>query len=166
MEIKKLFTTIIDLNSHVERDIKKASEYYHKGTNFWKAVSYIKHRKNRRKYNIEIYPECELGKIIIPHSVGIVIGRTAKIGDNVTIMPNVVIGAKYSPKEKNPEGRRHAIIGDNCILGTGCKIIGKIKIGKNCTIGANAVVSKDVPDNSLVINVNQIINRLENTDGK
>lgn len=159
MKISEIFINLIDLNSQVEKNIKKASDYYHKDTNFWKAIAYLKHRSNRKRYNIEIYPECELGNILIPHCVGIVIGRTAKIGNNVTIMPNVVIGAKYSPKESNPQGRRHAIIGDNCILGTGCKIIGAIEIGKNCTIGANAIVSKSIPDNSVVVNVNQIIRK-------
>lgn len=143
--MKKKIAQIIDLNTKCEKDIIQASKWYHKNKNFWKLMAFLKHRRNRKKYNIEIYPECKLGNINIPHAVGIVIGRTAEIGDNTTIMPNVVIGAKYSPKQDNPSGRRHAIIGKNCMLGAGCKIIGDITVGDNVTVAANAIVTKDVP---------------------
>lgn len=159
MDLKRKMVEMIDLNSNVEKKIIRASVWYHKNNNFWKCLAYIQHRRNRLKYNIEIYPECELGNIKIPHSVGIVIGRTAKIGDGTTIMPNVVVGAKYSPFEDNPTGRRHAIIGNNCMLGAGCKIIGNITIGNNVTVGANAIVTKDVPDNSIVYGINKIVEK-------
>ena len=166
--MKKIIASKIDLNTNCARDIMKASIWFHKEkfTNFYRMLALLKHRKNRKKYNIEIYPQCKLGKIIIPHSVGIVIGRTAEIGNNTIIMPNVVVGAKYSPKEKNPETRRHAIIGENCLLGSGSKIIGNIRIGNNVTIAANAVVTRNVPDNCIVYNVNDIVRRDEKNEAK
>lgn len=91
----------------------------------------------------------------IPHAVGIIIGETTEIGDNCTIFPNAMIIARHSPHKKNPTGRRHAKIGDNCVVGGGAVIIGDITIGNNVSIGANAIVSKDVPDNTVVINVNE-----------
>lgn len=165
--LKDIIAKKIDLNTNCAKDILKASYYYHKNNNLFKLYSYWKHRRNRKKYNIEIYPQCKLGKIIIPHSVGIVVGRTAEIGDNTTIMPNVVVGAKYSPKEENPkQGRRHAKIGKNCLLGTGCKIIGKIQIGNNVTVAANAVVTKDVPSNCVVFGVNKIVEKGDRNGNK
>lgn len=157
--MRKEVAAFLDLNSNCAKNIIKASNWYHRDTNFWRFMAFFKHRQNRKKYNIEIYPECKLGKIKIPHSVGIVIGRTAQIGDNTTIMPNVVVGAKYSPFETNPNDRRHAIVGENCMLGAGCKIIGNIVIGNNVTIGANAIVTKNVPDNCIVYGVNNIIEK-------
>ncbi|MBR3144994.1 MAG: serine acetyltransferase [Clostridia bacterium] len=92
----------------------------------------------------------------IPHFVGIVIGNTAEIGENCTIFPGVVFGAKYSPKKENPNGRRHPKCGNNCVFGANSSIIGDITIGNNVTVGAGAVVTKDIPDNSIVVGVNNI----------
>ena len=166
--LKNKIAEKMDLNTSCEKDILKASHYYNRGGNFYKLLSLLKHRRNRKKYNIEIYPQCKLGKIIIPHAVGIVVGRTAEIGNNTIIMPNVVIGARYSPKEseKKLSGRRHAIIGEDCLLGTGCKIIGKIQIGNNVTVAANAVVTKDVPSNSLVLGINKIVEKGDRNGNK
>lgn len=166
--MKEKIAKWIDLNTNCEKNIIKASKWYHKEKNqaIWRLLAFIKHRRNKKRYNIEIYPEYKLGNIQIPHAVGIVIGRTSEIGDNTIIMPNVVVGAKYSPKQENPSSRRHAIIGENCILGTGCKIIGNIIIGNNVTIGANSVVTKDVPSNSVVVGINKIINKEEENGRK
>ena len=86
------------------------------------------------------------------------IGKTTILGDNVRIYSNVLVIAKVTGDEdrlKNKE-RRHAKIGNNVILGSGCTIIGPVTIGDNCIIGARAVVTKDIPDNSVVIGTNQI----------
>lgn len=162
MSLNEKIAKMIDLNTNCVKDIKKASDLYHSGNKIKKLMAFCKHRRNRKKYNIEIYPECKLGNIEIPHAVGIVVGRTAQIGDGTTIMPNVVIGAKYSSGKKCKNNlRRHAIVGKNCMLGAGCKIIGEITIGDNVIIGANAVVTKDIPNNCVVINVNKIIKKEE-----
>lgn len=160
--MKNKIASFIDLNTNCVKNIKKASFYYHKGSQLYKLIAFIKHRRNRKKYNIEIYPACKIGDIIIPHAVGIVVGRTAQIGNGTTIMPNVVIGAKYTPTKENSKERRHAIIGENCMLGTGCKIIGDITIGNNVTIGANAVITKDIESGVVVVGNNRIIRKVGN----
>lgn len=98
---------------------------------------------------IEIHPGAEIGKdFFIDHGGGVVIGETAKIGDNVTIYQGVVLGGTLSDPIK-----RHPIIGDNVVVGTGAKLLGPIKIGDNVKIGANSVVVNDVPENSVVVGV-------------
>ena len=137
------------------RRLVSAVRLYHRGGIF-RAVSLIRHYRNRREYSCMIPPTVKLGTgLKIPHAVGIIIGETAEIGDDCTIFPNAMIIARHSPHEKNPTGRRHAKIGNNCVIGAGAVIIGNITIGNNVSIGAGAVVSKDVPDDTIVINVNQ-----------
>ena len=101
----------------------------------------------------------------MPHAVGIVIGQTAQIGDDVKIFPNVVIGAKYS-SSGNPTGRSHAVIGDGCLLGANSVILGGITLGKNVTVAAGAVVDIDVPDNSLVCGHNVIRPKKPKEEGR
>lgn len=153
-----------DISEHVNRkaqkQILKANRLYHKGGWLNKFRALCLHNRNVRKYGCEIYPQTEIGNnLYIPHCVGIVIGNTAIIGDNCTIYPNVVFGAKYSPSKPNPKGRRHAKVGDNCVFGTNASIIGNITIGNNVIIGAGAVVTKDVPDNAIVVGNNKILER-------
>lgn len=160
MKYKDFIYERLDLNRACEKRILLASKLYHKGGVF-KVLAFILHRMNRRKFNIEIYPNVEIGQNFrISHCVGIVIGKTASIGSNCMVFPNVVIGAKYSNRlDEMSEKRRHAIIGDNCILGTGSKIVGPVVIGNNVIIGANAIITKDIPNDSTVIGINRIIKR-------
>jgi serine O-acetyltransferase len=114
-------------------------------------------KRNTYLYGCDIYPQATLGKgLYIPHFVGITIGNTAILGENCTVFPNVVFGAAYSPNRKNPSGRRHPKCGDHCVFGANSSIIGAITIGDNVTVGAGAVVTKDVPSDSVVVNVNDI----------
>ena len=102
---------------------------------------------------IEIHPGARIGKnLCIDHGMGVVIGETAIIGDNVMIYHNVTLGGTGKDTKK-----RHPQIGNNVIIGTGAQIIGPIKIGNNVKIGANATVFKDIPDNKTVIKFNEII---------
>ncbi|MHA2431027.1 MAG: serine O-acetyltransferase [Promethearchaeota archaeon] len=105
---------------------------------------------------IEIHPGAEIGKdFFIDHGGGVVIGETAKIGDNVTIYQGVVLGGTLTDPIK-----RHPAIGNNVVLGTGAKLLGPIKVGDNVKIGANSVVVNDVPENSVVVGVpGRIISR-------
>jgi len=104
---------------------------------------------SRHITGIEIHPGAEIGKgFFIDHGMGVVIGETSIIGDNVTIFQGVTLGG--TGKEK---GKRHPTIGNNVVIGTGAKILGNIVIGDNVNIGANAVVIKDVPANSTVVGV-------------
>ena len=102
---------------------------------------------------IEIHPAAQIGKrLFIDHGMGIVIGETATIGDNCTIYHGVTLGGTGKDKYK-----RHPDIGNNVIVGCGAKVLGPIKIGDNVKIGANAVILKDVPNNSTVVGVPGIV---------
>lgn len=104
---------------------------------------------NRFFTGIEIHPGAEIGKgFFIDHGMGVVIGETTKIGNNVTLYQGVTLGG--TGKEK---GKRHPTLGDNIVVGSGAKVLGPLKIGDNCKIGAGAVVLKDVPPNSTVVGV-------------
>lgn len=108
---------------------------------------------------IEIHPGATIGKgLFIDHGMGVVIGETAVIGDNVTLYQGVTLGG--TGKEK---GKRHPTVGNNVVIGAGAKILGNIKIGDSSYIGSNAVVIKDVPDNSTVVGVP---GRITKQDGK
>ena len=103
----------------------------------------------RQITGIEIHPGAEIGKdFFIDHGSGTVIGETAEIGDNVTIYQNVTLGGTSLDQVK-----RHPTVGNNVVIGTGAKVLGPVKIGDNVRIGANSVVTKDVPDNSVVVGV-------------
>ena len=90
---------------------------------------------------IEIHPGAKIGKgLFIDHGMGVVIGETAEIGDNVTLYHGVTLGGTGKDK-----GKRHPTIEDDVLIGTGAKVLGPITIGKGAKIGSNAVVLKNVP---------------------
>lgn len=98
---------------------------------------------------IEIHPGAKIGKgFFIDHGMGVVIGETAEVGENVTIFQGVTLGG--TGKER---GKRHPTIGNNVVIGAGAKVLGSFKIGDNVQIGANAVVVRQVPANSVVVGV-------------
>src|SRR5579862_8309889 len=98
---------------------------------------------------IEIHPGAQIGRrLFIDHGMGVVIGETAEIGDDVTLYQDVTLGG--TGKE---HGKRHPTIGDSVVIGGGAKILGNITIGKNCRIGAGSVVLRNVPDDSTVVGV-------------
>ena len=98
---------------------------------------------------IEIHPGAKIGKgLFIDHGMGVVIGETCEIGDNVTLYQGVTLGG--TGKEK---GKRHPTIGDNVLIASGAKVLGSMKIGDNSKIGAGSVVLKEVPPNSTVVGV-------------
>ncbi len=98
---------------------------------------------------IEINLGAKIGKrVFIDHGMGVVIGQTAIIGDDVLIYHGVTLGAN-----KVVEGRRHPKIGNNVVIGAGAKVLGPVTIGNNVIIGANAVVTKDVPDNTIATGI-------------
>jgi len=98
---------------------------------------------------IEIHPGAKIGKhLFIDHGMGVVIGETAVVGDDVLLYQGVTLGG--TGKEK---GKRHPNIGNNVVIGAGAKVLGNITIGDNSYVGANAVVLKDIPSNSTVVGV-------------
>ena len=87
--------------------------------------------------------------------MGVVIGETSEIGDNVTIYHNATLGG-ISPSINSNEQRnikRHPTLKDNVVVGSGAQVLGPIVIGKNAKIGSNAVVTKDVPENAVMIGI-------------
>ena len=98
---------------------------------------------------IEVHPGARIGRrLFIDHGMGVVIGETTIIGDDVTMYQGVTLGG--TGKE---HGKRHPTVGDNVVIGGGAKILGNITIGKNCRIGAGSVVLRNVPDDSTVVGV-------------
>lgn len=98
---------------------------------------------------IEIHPGATIGKgLCIDHGMGVVIGETAEIGDDVLIYHGVTLGGTGKDK-----GKRHPTIGNGVIIGAGAKVLGPIKVGDNAKIGANAVVVKDVPEGATAVGI-------------
>jgi len=98
---------------------------------------------------IEIHPGAMIGSgLFIDHGMGVVIGETTEIGDNVTLFQGVTLGGTGKQR-----GKRHPTIGSHVVVGTGAKVLGPIKIGDYVKIGANSVVLQDVPDHSTVVGI-------------
>ncbi len=98
---------------------------------------------------IEIHPGARIGGgLFIDHGMGVVIGETAELGDNVTIYQGVTLGG--TGKEK---GKRHPTIGDNVVIGAGAKVLGPIEIGSGARIGAGSVVLNSVPPGATVVGI-------------
>lgn len=111
---------------------------------------------------IEIHPGAKIGRrLVIDHGMGIVIGETAEIGDDVLLYQGCTLGGTGKDK-----GKRHPTIGNNVMVGTGAKVLGPFKVGDNARIAANAVVLKEVPPDSTAVGVPARIVRLagEKTD--
>lgn len=110
-----------------------------------RAISQI----SRSITGIEIHPGAKIGrKFFIDHGMGVVIGETCEIGDNVTLYQGVTLGG--TGKEK---GKRHPTIEDNVLIASGAKVLGPFTVGANSKIGANSVVLKEVPKNSTVVGI-------------
>ena len=128
--------------------------FFHKISNFFwklnlKLIARMISHISRFLTGIEIHPAVKIGKnIFIDHGMGIVIGETTIIGDNVSIYQGVTLGGTKWEKKK-----RHPTINDNVIIGAGAKVLGPISVGKNSKIGANSVVTRNVPSNTTVIGI-------------
>ena len=100
--------------------------------------------------NIDIHPRCKIGRrVFIDHGVGVVVGETAIIGDDVLIYQGVTLGGVSLDKDV----KRHPTIKANAVISAGAKVLGNITIGENAKVGANSVVIKDVPDNSTAVGI-------------
>lgn len=98
---------------------------------------------------IEIHPGATIGRrFFIDHGMGVVIGETTEIGDDVLLYQNVTLGGTG-----NERGKRHPTIGNNVVIGTGAKVLGNIRVGNHVRVGAGSVVIRPVPDNSTVVGV-------------
>ena len=135
--------------------------FMHKIANFFAVAKFdliarIVSQFSRFMTGIEIHPKAKIGKnLFIDHGMGVVIGETSDIGDNVTIYHNVTLGG-ISPSinsENQRETKRHPTLQDYVVVGSGAQVLGPIVIGKNAKIGANAVVTKDVPENGVMVGI-------------
>ena len=128
--------------------------FFHKISNFFwkltlKLLGRIISNISRFLTGIEIHPAVKIGKnFFIDHGMGIVIGETTVIGDNVSIYQGVTLGGTKWEKRK-----RHPSISDNVVIGAGAKVLGPITVGKNSKIGANSVVTRNVPSNTVVVGI-------------
>ena len=111
---------------------------------------------------IEIHPGAKIGRrFFIDHGMGVVIGETAEIGDDVLIYQGVTLGGTG-----NEQGKRHPTIGNNVVIGTGAKVLGSIQVGNDVKIGAGSVVVRPVPDHSTVVGIpGRVVRMRSHTDG-
>jgi len=115
----------------------------------WRIPARVLSQVARFLTGIEIHPAAKIGSgLFIDHGMGVVIGETAEVGENVTLLQGVTLGGTSLKREK-----RHPTLGDNVVVGAGAKIIGAFKIGDGSRIGAGSVVVREVPTNSVVVGV-------------
>tara|TARA_B100000427_G_C15395931_1_gene545457 strand:+ start:78 stop:653 length:576 start_codon:yes stop_codon:yes gene_type:complete len=135
--------------------------FFHKIANFFAIAKFdliarIISQFSRFLTGIEIHPKAKIGKnLFIDHGMGVVIGETSEIGDNVTIYHNVTLGGIAPSINSNDQRntKRHPTLEDNVVVGSGAQILGPIIIKTNSLVGANAVVTKDVPENAVMIGI-------------
>ena len=135
--------------------------FFHKIANFFAIAKFdlvarIISQFSRFLTGIEIHPKANIGKnLFIDHGMGVVIGETSDIGDNVTIYHMVTLGG-ISPSIDSDNQRnvkRHPTLKDNVVVGSGAQVLGPVVVGKNAKIGANAVVTKVVPENAVMVGI-------------
>jgi len=135
--------------------------FFHRIANFFSKAKFdliarLISQLSRFFTGIEIHPKAEIGKnFFIDHGMGVVIGETSEIGDNVTIYHATTLGG-ISPSIKSNEQRdvkRHPTLKNNVVVGSGAQVLGPIIVGENAKIGANAVVTKDVPANAVMVGI-------------
>jgi len=135
--------------------------FFHKIANFFAIAKFdliarIISQFSRFLTGIEIHPKAKIGKnLFIDHGMGVVIGETSEIGNNVTIYHNVTLGGIAPSINSNDQRntKRHPTLEDNVVVGSGAQILGPIIIKKYSLVGANAVVTKDVPENAVMIGI-------------
>ncbi len=135
--------------------------FFYKVANFFAKAKFdliarIISQISRFLTGIEIHPKAEIGKnLFIDHGMGVVIGETSKIGDNVTIYHNVTLGGIAPSINSNDQRntKRHPTLEDNVVVGSGAQILGPIVIGKNSLIGSNSVVTKNVIEKSVMAGI-------------
>ena len=135
--------------------------FFHRIANFFSIakldlIARIISQFSRFLTGIEIHPKAKIGEnLFIDHGMGVVIGETSEIGNNVTIYHMVTLGG-ISPSINSDDQRnskRHPTLKDNVVVGSGAQVLGSVVVGKNAKIGANAVVTKDVPENAVMVGI-------------
>ena len=135
--------------------------FFHRIANFFNVAKFdllarIISQFSRFLTGIEIHPGAKIGKnLFIDHGMGVVIGETSEIGDNVTIYHMATLGGIAPSINSNDQRniKRHPTIGDEAVIGSGAQVLGPITVGRCAKIGANAVVTKDVPEKAVMVGI-------------
>ena len=135
--------------------------FFHRIANFFSVAKFdliarIISQFSRFLSGIEIHPGARIGKnLFIDHGMGVVIGETSEIGDNVTIYHMATLGGIAPSINSNDQRniKRHPTIGDEAVIGSGAQVLGPITVGRCAKIGANAVVTKDVPEKAVMVGI-------------
>ena len=135
--------------------------FFHRIANFFSTAKFdliarIISQLSRFLTGIEIHPKAKIGKnLFIDHGMGVVIGETSEIGDNVTIYHMATLGGIAPSINSNDQRniKRHPTIGDEVVIGSGAQVLGPITVGRCAKIGANAVVTKDVPEKAVMVGI-------------
>ncbi len=135
--------------------------FFHRIANFFHLAKFhlvarIISQLSRFLTGIEIHPGAKIGKnLFIDHGMGVVIGETSEIGNNVTIYHMATLGGIAPSINSNNQRqvKRHPTLGDCVVVGSGAQILGPVMIGANAKVGANAVVTKNVPENAVMVGI-------------
>jgi serine O-acetyltransferase len=160
-QIKEDFRIILERDPAIQSKLELFFNYPGLWAIFWHRISHRLHLGNFKVLarvimgmsqiftNIDIHPAARIGRrVFIDHGIGIVIGETAVVGDDVTIYQGVTLGGVNLAK-----GKRHPTVERGVVIGSGAKILGNITIGANSKIGANSVVIKNVPEDSTAVGI-------------
>ena len=135
--------------------------FFHRIANFFSVAKFdliarIISQFSRFLTGIEIHPVAKIGKnLFIDHGMGVVIGETSEIGDNVTIYHMVTLGGIAPSINSNDQRniKRHPTIEDEVVIGSGAQVLGPVRVGRCAKIGANAVITKDVPEKAVMVGI-------------
>ena len=135
--------------------------FFHRITNFFNVAKFdllarIISQFSRFLTGIEIHPGAKIGKnLFIDHGMGVVIGETSEIGDNVTIYHMATLGGIAPSINSNDQRniKRHPTIEDDVVIGSGAQVLGPVTVGRCAKIGANAVITKDVPEKAVMVGI-------------
>ena len=135
--------------------------FFHRVANFFSVAKFdliarIISQFSRFLTGIEIHPGAKIGKnLFIDHGMGVVIGETSEIGDNVTIYHMATLGGIAPSINSNDQRniKRHPTIEDEVVIGSGAQVLGPVTVGRCAKIGANAVITKDVPEKAVMVGI-------------
>ena len=135
--------------------------FFHRIANFFNVAKFdliarIISQFSRFLTGIEIHPGAKIGKnLFIDHGMGVVIGETSEIGDNVTIYHMATLGGIAPSINSNDQRniKRHPTIEDDVVIGSGAQVLGPVRVGRCAKIGANAVITKDVPEKAVMVGI-------------
>ena len=135
--------------------------FFHRIANFFNVAKFhliarIISQFSRFLTGIEIHPGAKIGKnLFIDHGMGVVIGETSDIGDNVTIYHMATLGGIAPSINSNDQRniKRHPTIEDEVVIGSGAQVLGPVRVGRCAKIGANAVITKDVPEKAVMVGI-------------